>query len=203
MDPDAELAQGDKVETDNTTAPTGAAFVETQEEGIHVDTFLSDGYGSVFHPQILLHEIFANLAIRNMINHNQEKNDLPTCPEVLSLDSCPLTTSEPPLPALSPTSTKKPTSISTAPAMGEVGCFGRNQRPLRPGGPVNPDSFEKAADKACHGFAVQVVKTPGELENRSLYVYKTRDGDIPLQFSIDWGQDYTLPVNAVQQQNMR
>ncbi|RYP57032.1 hypothetical protein DL770_010771 [Monosporascus sp. CRB-9-2] len=92
-----------------------------------------------------------------MINRNQEKNGLP-----ISRKSCPLTTSEPSLPTLSPTSTKKPIPTSTVPAIGEVGCFGRNQRPLRTVGPVNPDNFEKAADKACHAFAMQGVKKTGK-----------------------------------------
>ncbi|RYP71496.1 hypothetical protein DL771_004751 [Monosporascus sp. 5C6A] len=82
MDPDAELVQGDKVETDNTTTPTGGAFVETLEKGIHVEKFLPEGYGRVLHPPILLHEIIANLVVYNMINHNQEKNGLPRYPEV-------------------------------------------------------------------------------------------------------------------------
>ncbi|RYP12542.1 hypothetical protein DL765_007244 [Monosporascus sp. GIB2] len=74
MDPDAELVQGNKVETDNTTVPAGGTFIETQEEGIRVVKSLPDGYGRVFHPQILLHEIITNLVIYNMISHNQEKN---------------------------------------------------------------------------------------------------------------------------------
>ncbi|RYP70471.1 hypothetical protein DL769_004960 [Monosporascus sp. CRB-8-3] len=199
MDPEAELVQGDKVETDNTADPTGAVFIETQGEGIQVEKFLPDGYGRVFHPQILLHEIIANLVIYNMINHNQGKNGLPKYPEVLSLDSCPLTTSEPPL----PTSTKEPTPTSTAPAMGELGCFSRNPRPLRPVGPVNPDNFENAADRACDAFSSKGVKKPGKVENRSLYVYQTRDGDTPLRFSIGWKKDCTLPGSVMQQQDMR
>ncbi|RYP16818.1 hypothetical protein DL767_010129 [Monosporascus sp. MG133] len=77
---------------------------------------------------------------------------------------------------------KEPTAVSTAPAMGEVGYFGRSQRQLRPVGPVNPDNFENAADKACRAFAMK-----GE----------RRD---PMRFSIGWKQDCMLPGNAMQQQ---
>ncbi|RYP06671.1 hypothetical protein DL764_003017 [Monosporascus ibericus] len=36
-----------------------------------------------------------------------------------------------------------PSEIPGTPAIGEVGYFGRNQRPLRPVGPVSSDNFER------------------------------------------------------------
>ncbi|RYO84491.1 hypothetical protein DL764_009323 [Monosporascus ibericus] len=149
MDPDAELVMGDKVETDNTTVPAGGDFIETQEEGIQVEKFLPDGYGRVFHPQILLHEIIANLVIYNMINHNQEKNGLPTYPEVLTLDSCPLTTSEPTQPTELPTG---PTTTATAAPIPDCAM----DRPAR----IPWDVFYGPEFNVASDFCKEVEKDP-------------------------------------------
>ncbi|KAJ6080564.1 hypothetical protein N7499_005438 [Penicillium canescens] len=54
-----------------------------------VSKWLPDGYGRVFHPQILLHEIISALVVYNMVDKNEQDHGLPAIPETISFDSCP------------------------------------------------------------------------------------------------------------------
>jgi len=46
-------------------------------------------YGRVFHPQILLHKIIANLVIYNMVSRNAQSHGYGAVQEVATLDTCP------------------------------------------------------------------------------------------------------------------
>ncbi|KAL1864953.1 hypothetical protein VTK73DRAFT_5582 [Phialemonium thermophilum] len=49
---------------------------------------IPDGYGRVFHPQILLHELIASLIIWNMMNVNEINHGLEPLPEQLGISAC-------------------------------------------------------------------------------------------------------------------
>ncbi|KAK2761656.1 hypothetical protein FQN54_001484 [Arachnomyces sp. PD_36] len=90
-DPDATLTHHDKVEVEPQAEIPGAVFAEVNAAGvseIQVPGFLPDGYGRVFHPQILLHEIIASRVIYEMANDNSMRNGFPEIPEVLTIDTC-------------------------------------------------------------------------------------------------------------------
>ncbi|KAL2859377.1 SGNH hydrolase-type esterase domain-containing protein [Aspergillus pseudodeflectus] len=105
LDPEAELVHEDKVEIPD-EAPTGAedipliypdsvqevrdGLIDEVPEDAAVPGFLPDGYGRVFHPQILGHQIIANLVLYHMTNDNAKRNAKPEAPETLSLQTCPL-----------------------------------------------------------------------------------------------------------------
>ncbi|EFQ34083.1 uncharacterized protein GLRG_09227 [Colletotrichum graminicola M1.001] len=63
LEPDAELAHKDRIEGDASAASIPASAdndnFTTADFEIQVPSFLPDGYGRVFHPQILLHAIIA------------------------------------------------------------------------------------------------------------------------------------------------
>ena len=50
---------------------------------------LSNRYGRVFHPQVLLHQLIADLVIYHMTDVNAQSHGYSAIPEVLTLDSCP------------------------------------------------------------------------------------------------------------------
>ncbi|KAL6229677.1 SGNH hydrolase-type esterase domain-containing protein [Aspergillus navahoensis] len=111
LDQEAKLVHEDKVETTPqpltgagdvpTVDPKGipdivAGMIDSIPEDFKVPGFLPDGYGRVFHPQILGHEIIANLVLYNMMNDNARRQGKPDAPESLSLETCPVI--EPPTP---------------------------------------------------------------------------------------------------------
>ncbi|OGM49583.1 hypothetical protein ABOM_001752 [Aspergillus bombycis] len=87
MDTDAELADQDMI-ADAATASI-AAYDEVELSSAGIPNILPDGYGRVFHPQILLHRIIAELVIYEMVNKNEQDNGFPAIPEELSFGSCP------------------------------------------------------------------------------------------------------------------
>ncbi|GKT51238.1 uncharacterized protein ColSpa_11419 [Colletotrichum spaethianum] len=95
LEPDAELAHQNRIEGDVSTtsipAPADNNTFTTAALDIQVPSFLPDGYGRVFHPQILLHAIIAERIIFEMINTNiKSRGSLPLVPEVASFGTCEL-----------------------------------------------------------------------------------------------------------------
>lgn len=92
MDPQVQFKEP-AVDTNN---PPGATFLEMDNGtnsallDIEIPNLLPDGYGRVFHPQILLHRIISNMVIWQMLNVLQKKNGAQGFPQTLSIDSCPL-----------------------------------------------------------------------------------------------------------------
>ncbi|PYI01923.1 fibronectin type III domain protein [Aspergillus sclerotiicarbonarius CBS 121057] len=94
MDPDAKLTDQTFVSdsaADTTTEALAESkiFLSAQSSDIEVPNLLPDGYGRVFHPQILLHELIAELVIYEMVNWNEQDNGYPAIPEQFTFDSCP------------------------------------------------------------------------------------------------------------------
>ncbi|PNY28627.1 Lipase 1 [Tolypocladium capitatum] len=91
LDPDAKLVQEHRVQKEAQQA-SKTQLQNVQAAAIELPNFLPDGYGRVFHPQILLHEVIANLIIYRMINRRLEQHGYDKAPEVLNkIDSCPYT----------------------------------------------------------------------------------------------------------------
>ncbi|KAL6885245.1 carbohydrate esterase family 3 protein [Trichoderma longibrachiatum] len=57
---------------------------------VQIPNLLPDGYGRVFHPQILLHHVIANLVVYHMVERNAALNGQPDVPEVRRVDTCPM-----------------------------------------------------------------------------------------------------------------
>ncbi|KAE8332768.1 fibronectin type III domain protein [Aspergillus sergii] len=93
MDSDAQFADQDMIS--DASAASIATYDEVELSSIEIPNILPDGwvmdnrYGRVFHPQILLHQIIAELVIYEMVNKNEQDNGLPAIPEELSFSSCP------------------------------------------------------------------------------------------------------------------
>ncbi|KAI9372873.1 fibronectin type III domain protein [Aspergillus egyptiacus] len=86
VDPDATMATAATM----STASLDASTVEVvSTEAIQARKLLPDGYGRVFHPQILLHQLIASLVVYEMTNKNEVDNGYPSIPETLEVDSCP------------------------------------------------------------------------------------------------------------------
>ncbi|KAH7006558.1 SGNH hydrolase-type esterase domain-containing protein [Fusarium venenatum] len=90
MEPEVELVHEDKI--DGTAKPMEMAALEDEE--IHTNDFISsvmpDGYLRVFHPQILLHRIIANMIVFQMQNHKLEVHGDQPRPELPETGgSCP------------------------------------------------------------------------------------------------------------------
>ncbi|KAL5322831.1 hypothetical protein ACEPPN_010810 [Leptodophora sp. 'Broadleaf-Isolate-01'] len=92
LDPGAQLVNEDLIES----APEDisyAAFAKSTEStdsflGIDVPNMLPEGYGRVFHPKILLHELIANLVIYHIVDLNSQRNGFAAIPEKLEMDTC-------------------------------------------------------------------------------------------------------------------
>ncbi|PWY96628.1 fibronectin type III domain protein [Aspergillus sclerotioniger CBS 115572] len=95
MDPDATLSDqafvSDAATVDATTAILGESKISLSAESsdLEVPNILPDGYWRVFHPQMLLHELIAELVIYEMVNFNEQDNGYPAIPEQFTFDSCP------------------------------------------------------------------------------------------------------------------
>ncbi|KAB8211919.1 fibronectin type III domain protein [Aspergillus parasiticus] len=93
MDSDAQFADQDMIS--DASAASIATYDEVELSSVEIPNILPDGwmmdnrYGRVFHPQILLHQIIAELVIYEMVNKNEQDNGLPAIPEELSFSSCP------------------------------------------------------------------------------------------------------------------
>ncbi|KAK7973640.1 elongation factor Tu GTP binding domain-containing protein [Apiospora arundinis] len=94
LDNEVKLAGQSKVQASSHT--TAAAAKERPADFnvkalLEIPRLLPDGYGRVFHPQILLHQVIANLVIHHMINENEKRNGQPEGEELLTIDtsSCP------------------------------------------------------------------------------------------------------------------
>lgn len=119
LDPDATFANpeansttGDISDSSASTANSGAKLansglstsnpasnstlnsrdVPADDDEVQVPNLLPDGYGRVFHPQILLHQLIANLVVFNMMNTNEVANGMPTSPESFTISACPAAT---------------------------------------------------------------------------------------------------------------
>ena len=98
VDPGATFKE-QTIDTNTTGDPTipsvqthahfDADMGEVVVEAVEVPNILPDGYGRVFHPQILLHRIIANMIIWQMINTHQTENNDQGYPQTLRLNSCP------------------------------------------------------------------------------------------------------------------
>ncbi|KAG2019298.1 hypothetical protein GB937_005212 [Aspergillus fischeri] len=92
MDPDAKFSEQAFI-SDAGTASIASSNVKLVNSasvlGLTIPNLLPDGYGRVFHPQILLHELIASLVIYEMVNKNEQDHGFPAIPETLTLDSCP------------------------------------------------------------------------------------------------------------------
>lgn len=64
--------------------------------------FLTYRYGRVFHPQVLLHEIIANLVLFEMSNDRETAAGFEELPRDFSWDSCPYNPPFPTLPGVDP-----------------------------------------------------------------------------------------------------
>ncbi|CCT67685.1 uncharacterized protein FFUJ_14670 [Fusarium fujikuroi IMI 58289] len=87
--PDVTFRQEHKIEDDSEIQGLQAAAKEGATED--VPNLLPDGYGRVFHPQILLHELIANLVLFEVSNRRMEENNM--TPESLldtSVAQCPI-----------------------------------------------------------------------------------------------------------------
>ncbi|KAF5619593.1 lipolytic G-D-S-L family [Fusarium tjaetaba] len=87
--PDVTFRQEHKIVDDSEIQGLQAAAKEGATED--VPNLLPDGYGRVFHPQILLHELIANLVLFEVSNRRMEANDM--TPEPLldtSVAQCPI-----------------------------------------------------------------------------------------------------------------
>ncbi|OJI89883.1 hypothetical protein ASPTUDRAFT_79749 [Aspergillus tubingensis CBS 134.48] len=95
LDPDAQFSKQTSVSDDTTdmTLVESKLSLSTVSESsdIEVPNVLPDGYGRVFHPQIQLHELIANLVIYEMTNKNELDNGYPEIQEKFTFDSCPWT----------------------------------------------------------------------------------------------------------------
>ncbi|TLD05009.1 uncharacterized protein PgNI_09260 [Pyricularia grisea] len=63
-------------------------------DGLAIPKPLPDGYGRVFHPTMLLHQVIANLVIFHMSNWNSRNHNIEGLPEIVDVDmgTCPLET---------------------------------------------------------------------------------------------------------------
>ncbi|KAI3145381.1 hypothetical protein CBS147326_331 [Penicillium roqueforti] len=93
LDPNAKLSDQSMI-SDETVASIKSLAVSkvapsaTDSEKREIPNLLPDGYGRVFHPQPLLHQIIASLVIYEMANKNEQDNGLPEIPEKFSYNSC-------------------------------------------------------------------------------------------------------------------
>ncbi|KAF4166807.1 hypothetical protein CNMCM6936_005969 [Aspergillus lentulus] len=92
MDPDAKFSEQTFI-SDAGTASIASSKVKLVNSagvlGLTIPNLLPDGYGRVFHPQILLHELIASLIIYEMVNKNEQDHGFPAIPETLTFGSCP------------------------------------------------------------------------------------------------------------------
>ncbi|KAH1666586.1 hypothetical protein KXX65_000361 [Aspergillus fumigatus] len=92
IDPDAKFTEQAFI-SDAGTASVASFNVDLVDGasalGLKIPNLVPDGYGRVFHPQILLHEIIASLVIYEMVNKNEQDHGLPAIPETFTFDSCP------------------------------------------------------------------------------------------------------------------
>ncbi|KAH7128006.1 SGNH hydrolase-type esterase domain-containing protein [Dactylonectria estremocensis] len=112
VDPDAQLTHKDNVDDDNTAVEilndAEMKVTAAESDNVQVPNLLPDGYGRVFHPQMLLHEIIANRVLHEMASDNQQRNGGPEIPEVLSMTVCDYTA---PFPTLPPATTAAPGTV--------------------------------------------------------------------------------------------
>jgi hypothetical protein len=95
FDPHTEFR--DKEIDDSTTGTSTLASSVLPEDRIadielpdlQVPNVLPDGYGRVFHPQVLLHQIISNLVVWNINNVRHAQAGQLQFPQDLKLDSCP------------------------------------------------------------------------------------------------------------------
>ncbi|CAM1510069.1 Fc.00g004040.m01.CDS01 [Cosmosporella sp. VM-42] len=92
LDPAAKFRNQDEVEVQETSS--GPNLLEGEDD-VQVEAVLSnllpDGYGRIFHPQILLHQIIADQVIFTMMNDNERRQGYDAFSEVSTIDSCPYT----------------------------------------------------------------------------------------------------------------
>ncbi|KAF2150904.1 hypothetical protein K461DRAFT_270289 [Myriangium duriaei CBS 260.36] len=85
VDPGARLIIGGNVDTANNRT---AAIKVAANKDFGIPKPLPDGYGRVFHPQPLLHQIIANKVIYHMSDLNAQRHGFPAVPEALNLGIC-------------------------------------------------------------------------------------------------------------------
>ncbi|KAJ4415694.1 hypothetical protein N0V82_007187 [Gnomoniopsis sp. IMI 355080] len=92
MDPNAAFTNEDKIDSAEKAVKIQSQMqsnLTVPELDIEVPNLLPDGYGRVFPPQILGHQIISNLVIYDMVNHNEMAHGLSSVPEMLEINSCP------------------------------------------------------------------------------------------------------------------
>ncbi|KAL4891313.1 fibronectin type III domain protein [Aspergillus ambiguus] len=89
VDPDATLKQEALVNSMSTMSVDVLSAELASTDAIQARSILPDGFGRVFHPQILLHQLIASLVIYEMTSINEIDNGYPAIPETFEFDSCP------------------------------------------------------------------------------------------------------------------
>ncbi|PKY04114.1 fibronectin type III domain protein [Aspergillus campestris IBT 28561] len=92
MDPDAKLTDQaliSGISADSLPTSDVVPFSTAAVPDVEIPNILPDGYGRVFHPQILLHGLIAERVIYEIVNKNEQDNGFPAIPEKLTFDSCP------------------------------------------------------------------------------------------------------------------
>lgn len=204
-DPDAQLAQQDLV-NNATAAAAILGSILTDGEVEHkafqeVPNILPDGYGRVFHPQILLHQLIANLILYEIENDYSVREGYPSIPETLAVDSCQT-------PSVTTTSTLSPTTSQYG--LGTVDCYPEDPRPVPHYGVVDPDGLSENVQHACGLFAKQgdYDKDPAGTDPGDTGVVISLSQDVKLGpdlwFAIRWinSSDCAVPGDASGSQNM-
>ncbi|XMA20860.1 hypothetical protein WAI453_013651 [Rhynchosporium graminicola] len=92
IDPKAQLVNEHFIESGQNDILSAAFAAPTESKltilGFEVPNMLPDGYGRVFHPKILLHELIANLVIYHMVDWNSQHNGFAAIPEQQELSTC-------------------------------------------------------------------------------------------------------------------
>ncbi|EPS26948.1 hypothetical protein PDE_01888 [Penicillium oxalicum 114-2] len=90
VDPDAKLSEESLVDSQNSAVTfSRRASIQASVQPRTIPNLLPDGYGRVFHPQPLLHQLIASLVIYHMTNQNEISHGYPEIPQSLGFDSCP------------------------------------------------------------------------------------------------------------------
>ncbi|KAF7164134.1 hypothetical protein CNMCM5623_008824 [Aspergillus felis] len=92
MDPNAKLSEQALISNTGTASIASSKVELVNSAGsfdLAIPNLLPDGYGRVFHPQILLHELIASLVIYEMVNKNEQDHGFPEIPETFTFGSCP------------------------------------------------------------------------------------------------------------------
>ncbi|KAK4452713.1 carbohydrate esterase family 3 protein [Podospora aff. communis PSN243] len=91
LDPEARLAVPEAANSLNSVNLTAVnELPQRPHVKVGIMNVLPDGYGRVFHPQVLLHRLIANLIIYEMASRNQASHGYDEIPEVSKAEYCPI-----------------------------------------------------------------------------------------------------------------